>query len=132
MFEYIEKLRQKPARTKKQIAFLSALFVAGLIFVVWLSVIYPDFKQGQQKEDAVAKLEPSPLSTFGETISTGLSAIGEQFGKLKESVTTMIASPALYNAASTTPSDTPITTPIFIEATSTLENPNDQIPISNE
>ena len=119
MFEFIEKLRQKPDRTKKQIAFLSALFLAGLIFVVWLSVIYPDFKRGQQKEDAVSKLEPSPLSTFGETISTGISAMGDQFSKLKESISSITNNSAYYSTTTDSTAGVSTTTTNYIEATST-------------
>ncbi len=119
MFSFIEKLRQKPDRTKKQIAFLTALFLAGLIFVVWLSVILPDFQRGQKREEAVSKLEPSPIEAFGETIGAGFSSIGEQFGKLKESVTTMVTSSAVYNSASSTSTTTNSSVPFFVEATST-------------
>ena len=86
MFDFIEKLRQKPDRTKKQIAFLVSLLLAGIIFVIWLSVIYPDFSQTQAKETAVSKQEPSPLSNFSDTFSSGISAIGDQFNKIKESL----------------------------------------------
>ena len=41
MFPLIEKLRQKPSRTKKQIAFVVSFLLAGVIFVIWLSIIYP-------------------------------------------------------------------------------------------
>ena len=49
MFDLIEKLRQKPNRTKKLIAFLGALLFVGIIFVIWLSVILPDFEHSQTK-----------------------------------------------------------------------------------
>lgn len=102
MFELIERLRRKPDRTKKQVAFLAALFVAGVIFVIWLSVIYPDFRKRQKNIDRVANLEPSPLGTLGETFRTGFSAIGEQFTSLKESVSSITSSPAYYSTTSTT------------------------------
>jgi len=100
MFDFIEKLRQKPDRTKKQIAFLVSLLLAGIIFVIWLSVIYPDFKQKQAKESAISKLEPSPLSNFTDTFSSGISAIGEQFNKIKESISSL-ATTTYYSASST-------------------------------
>ena len=84
MFDFIEKLRAKPDRTKKQIAFAVSLFLAGIIFVIWLSVIYPDFSQKQAKQTEVSKQEPSPISNFSDTFSSGISAIGEQFNKINE------------------------------------------------
>ncbi len=89
MFNLIEKLRQKPERVKKQIAFLGAFFIAGGIFVVWLSVIYPDFRKSQSQEAAVANLEPSPLSTFADSFFSGISSIREKFGEIKQSVSSL-------------------------------------------
>ena len=111
MFELIERLRRKPDRTKKQVAFLTAFFVAGVIFVIWLSVIYPDFRKRQKNIDRVANLEPSPLGTLGETFRTGFSAIGEQFTSLKESVSSLTTSPVYYSTTSTT------TTEVFVSTT---------------
>ena len=86
MFELIEKLRAKPDRTKKQIAFCISLLLAGIIFVIWLTIIYPDFRGKQTKEKTVSSSEPSPFSNFADTFSSGISAIGEQFNKIKESI----------------------------------------------
>ena len=104
MFEIIEKLRQKPDRTKKQIAFLVALLFAGIIFVIWLTVVYPSFKQDQKKVDAVSKLEPSPLKALGETFSTGASALGEEFGKLRETISSFTTSFTSSSSVSTSTS----------------------------
>lgn len=86
MFEYIEKLRQKPEKTKKQVAFLVALTFSGLIFVVWLSVIYPDWRESERKEAKVVKLEPSPMAGFMANLSAGIDGMKDQFSGLKESV----------------------------------------------
>ena len=100
MFELIEKLRQKSDRTKKQIAFLVALFFAGIIFVVWLSVVYPNFRQDQIVEQKVAKLEPSPIATFGETISSSFFGITEQFREMKSSISSFFGS-VTYQSSTT-------------------------------
>ena len=102
MFQLIEKLRHKPNSTKKQIAFLVALSFAGIIFIVWLSVVYPDFRQSQEAEQRVADLTPSPISGFMASITTGFSAIGEQIAKMKDTMTSFSIDPAYYSATSTT------------------------------
>jgi cytoskeletal protein RodZ len=102
MFELLEKLREKPDHKKKQIAFLLSLFIVGIIFVIWLSVIYPDFKNESLIDDKVSKLEPSPLGTFSETFKTGISAIGEQVTKLKESVSNIATDLASSSIATST------------------------------
>lgn len=101
MFELIEKLRRKPEYLKKQIAFLTALFIAGIIFTIWLSVIYPDFKKKQEKLNYVSNLEPSPLGTLSETFRNGFSAIGEQFTSLKESVSSITTTKPVYYSTTT-------------------------------
>ena len=106
MFEIIEKLRQKSPRVKKQIAFLTSFSLAGIIFVIWLSVIFPDFRQTQANEQKVSNLEPSPISTFGQTFGAGISAIKDQFGKLKNGISSFSTDPAYYSAST---SDTTMT-----------------------
>lgn len=100
MFGLIEKLRVKPDRAKKQIAFLIAFLFAGIIFVVWLSAIFPSWRQGQLKEAAASNLEPSPISTFIGTFSSGISAISAEFGQLKDSISSFSTAPAYYNSTS--------------------------------
>ncbi len=99
MFEFIEKLRQKSDRTKRQIAFVIALSFSGVIFIVWISVIYPDFMRGQAEAERAVSSEPSPLSTFSGTISVGFSAIGEQIGKAKESIFSITKNISDYSAS---------------------------------
>ena len=101
MFELLEKIRQKPERTKKQIAFLTSFFVAGLIFVVWLSVIYPNWLSTKTKEEKVVVTEPSPISTLGNMFSTTFSAIDEQFANIKQAVSSFTTEPAYYSATGT-------------------------------
>ena len=86
MFNFLEKLRAKPDRVKKQIAFLTAFFMVGVIFVVWLSVIYPNFRRAQDQEARVSSMEPSPLSTFTDSFVSGVSGIKEKIDEVKESV----------------------------------------------
>lgn len=102
MFEFLEKLRQKPDGAKKQIAFLFSFFLVGIIFVVWLSIIYPDFRQDAEIEKTVPKLEPSPLETFKNTFKTGTSAIGEQISKLKGTITEITTDLATSTVATST------------------------------
>ena len=98
MFELIEKLRQKPDSAKKKIAFFVALLTSGIIFVVWLSVIYPNWKLGQSQKEKVANLEPSPVSSLSSTISSGFSAIKDQFSQVKNVISSFSSSPAHYNS----------------------------------
>ena len=92
MFNYIEKLRQKPDNVKKHIAFFVAFSFVGIIFVVWLSTIYPGFQQEKQINDRVASSGgPSPVSTFVSILSQSVSTMSEQFSKIKETSTSILS-----------------------------------------
>ncbi len=123
MFELIEKLRQKPEKTKKQIAFLGAFFVSSLIFVVWLTVLFPDFRRNQKKESVVTKNEPSPFDTLGEIIGTGVSAIGGQASEVRNTVSSVATGIMATGQA---------TTSEVITTEGEEQKVNDQIPMSND
>ncbi len=101
MFDYLEKLRKKPERVKKQIAFLISFAIVGVIFVVWLTVIYPDFRQNEEASAVLASTTPSPISAFSDTFSSGISAISEEFSRIKESISSFSSGSVYYNATST-------------------------------
>ena len=101
MFDFLEKLRAKPDKVKKQISFFLALTFAGIIFAIWLSVIYPDFRLQQSHEQKVANLEPSPLSAFSETVSASLAAVLGQFSKIKSIISSFSTSSVYYSATTT-------------------------------
>ena len=106
MFELIEKLRQKPDRTKKQIASVISLLLSGIIFVVWLSVIYPNFKQNQKQEIKARENSEGPLSGISQTVSGGVGSIRNQFSKMKEMISSFSTAPAYFISTSTKSSAT--------------------------
>ena len=106
MFETIEKLRDKPESTKKKIAFLISLIVVLIIFVIWLSVIYPDFKKSKLRDESISKIEPSPVSAFTDSLSSGLSSISEQFNKIKEVMSSFSTSAEYYTSTTTSDNNT--------------------------
>ena len=100
MFDYLEKLRAKPDKVKSRIAFLSAFCFAGVIFVFWIGVIYPDWKGNQDKQNNVSKLEPSPIGAFGNTIFANFSVIGEKLKEIKSTITAFSSIPEYYTSTS--------------------------------
>lgn len=121
MFNLLEKLRKKSEGAKKRVAFIGALTLSGLVFVVWLSVIYPDFRRSQSKEAEVAKLQPGPLSSFTDTFSSGIRSIGDKFSEIKTAVSSMTSNATYYNATTTNYiiTDEGVVTPIHRESVST-------------
>lgn len=101
MFQTIEKLRAKPDGSKKKIAFLLAFLFSGIIFVVWLTIIYPDFKNKNQKEAQIVNAGPSPISAFSDTLSSAFSSMGEQISNIKGAVSKLTNQEMYYSATST-------------------------------
>ncbi len=89
MFDFIERLRQKPESSKKKIAFLTSFALVGLIFAVWLSVIYPDFRFREKQKQTAAAVETSPTSSFFENIKEGFSGIKSQIKNIKDSISSV-------------------------------------------
>ena len=117
MFDLIEKLRQKPENVKKRIAFLGAFFFSGVIFVIWLTIVLPNFTREQSNIEKISKSEPSPIGTFTETFKTGMSAIVEEVSKFRVAVQSM-ATTTYYVASSSRESG--------VGSTTEKRNPNDQ------
>lgn len=84
MFELIEKIRNKPEKTKNRIAFLSSLLFVGVIFVIWLTVLFPDFLGQNAKAEKITSSEPSAFSALFSTISQGFSDMGKNISQIKE------------------------------------------------
>ncbi len=100
MFNFLDKIRKKPARVKKQIAFFTAFSFAGIIFVVWLSVIYPDFVDTQEKQSKISSIQANPTDNFTSFFSQGMTGIKDQYQKLKEAMTAFSSGPTYYSASS--------------------------------
>ena len=99
MFKYLEKLREKSESQKKRTAFLFSFLFVGIIFVVWLTAVFPTVLQQKSIDDRVASSGPSPLSTFESVLSQSTSAIGDQVAKLK-SIGSVFSGPTDYYTVS--------------------------------
>ena len=119
MYKYIEKLRQKSDTAKKRFAFLVSFLFVGIIFVVWLSVIYPGFREQKNINDKISANESSPLSTFKDIFSQGSSEIGNQFSKIKNVGSVFSNDPEYINQTSTTSTSTTTSTTTKVSATTT-------------
>lgn len=84
MFDYLEKLRQKPEKTRKRISLLFSLLFVSIIFLIWVTAIYPSFREEKKINDKIANIEVSPFSTFGNLFSESVSSISDQVQKIKE------------------------------------------------
>jgi len=107
MFNFLENIISKPLEVKKRIAFLTAFAFAGFIFVIWLSVVYPDFKNDESAKTANDTKAESPIDTFSGALSEGFYSISSEFSKVKEIVGTIV--PPAGVVSTTTASTTPNT-----------------------
>ena len=99
MFQFLEKLRSKSLVVRQRVAFFTALFVAGLIFIVWASVLYPSLNEDSAVQARVAA-SVSPTSIFSSSFSQGFTAMRTQFGQLKTMMSSLTSTSAYYNATS--------------------------------
>lgn len=99
MFNYIEKLRQKSEKEKKRVALLYAFLFAGVIFVIWLSVVYPDFRK--EKTVGVEIEERSgPTGAIKENIISGFNNIKGEFFNMKEVIYNLSREEVYYSSTS--------------------------------
>lgn len=106
MFEYIEKLRNRPEKSKKRIAFLGAFSVTAVIIAVWATTLYPDFIDSENRQEAAASKGPSPVGSFLQSFSDGFGAIGEQFANIKNAMSSFSNNAVHYSATTTEASTT--------------------------
>ena len=82
MFELLDKIRQKPYKTKRNISFLFALLFSAIIFSIWLLSVYPDYKTFTGKNDYDLKSN-TPISSFDSIFSSGFSSVVDQFSNIR-------------------------------------------------
>jgi len=116
MFEFIENLRQKPNSTKKKIAFLTSFSVSAIIFVVWISVIYPDMKNENRVISTTSS--STPIETFTGFMSDGFSQMKEKLSEVANVFSSLSSTTSMYYATSTTQE----TTSARVESTTTEPN----------
>jgi hypothetical protein len=77
MLNTIEKLREKPEAHRRRIAFVVSASIAGIIFVVWLSVVGVRFNS---QENIISEKEgPSLVAGVKEGFSEVFESGREQF-----------------------------------------------------
>lgn len=104
MFKYLDYLRKKPDIYKKTFAIMVSFFVVGVMFVVWLSVIYPDIKNIGQKKAKIKENNPTAISAFMANVFEGFGSIQESFGELTGSMDDInnLLETTYYNSSTTT------------------------------
>ncbi len=110
MFDLIENLRQKPDRVKKKIAFSISFSFCLVVFVVWLTVIYPDFKDKQKRKSASSISSSTPVDTLASVFTSSFSKINNQVKQAKQTIQEALSSSTpFYYQATGTVSDTDFT-----------------------
>ncbi len=111
MFRLIEKLRQKPDRVKKMIALGTAFVFSSSIFIVWLTVIYPDFRNSKEQVAAVSEISETPVNNITSALADGLLEISKSFGEIKEMIGSLSSTSTAYYVGTSTSSISSSSTP---------------------
>lgn len=85
MWDFLDRLREKPESVRFQIAIVTAALITGVIVLIWFSSFSLQFGLADEEK---TQEEPSPLegvtSGFREAIHTGFSGFGAFFDELKQ------------------------------------------------
>lgn len=91
--DFIERLRQKPARTRKTIAFATSAVVTLMIFGVWASVLHFGINSKPSNVTAAAgtatngsNTDVNPFSAFWSVLSTGWNGLSNNINQIKTGV----------------------------------------------
>ncbi len=106
MFDFLDKVRAMPTRTRRRIAGVCSIIVTVVIFVVWLG--FGPLGPGRENDLLVQEATPSPLSAVSETFSSlwkkmvgQVSEIGEQFDDLESQLVELASTTVASSSPST-------------------------------
>jgi predicted PurR-regulated permease PerM len=91
VFQLIEKLRQKPDGAKKRIAFLVSFSFSVCIFVIWLTVVFPDFNFIEKQKQKAKVPETGAISIFIQNIKQSFGSIKEEAGMIKNLINNTVS-----------------------------------------
>ena len=101
MESYLDRLRNRPDHHKERIAFGLATFFTALVFVVWLSVLFPNgsndivakekpVEKGETPftalKNGVAQVYEASKDLFGTSSGGKTQSLEEQYNKIKGQV----------------------------------------------
>lgn len=98
MFEYIERLRRKSDKEKRRIAFFTATLFSLVIFIVWMTVVLPNFKKSNNKIDNVASVSASPTEGFMDAVSNFIGQVKNGIEGLNFEIKSVSTSTQYYKA----------------------------------
>ncbi|HEY4502612.1 MAG TPA: hypothetical protein VJH21_02150 [Candidatus Paceibacterota bacterium] len=69
MLEFLDRLREKPESVRFKIVLITAAFITGIIFIVWLSVVSLRFSDNNNVGNGnIGAHEKGLFSSFGTSI----------------------------------------------------------------
>lgn len=102
MWQTIDSLRRQQNSVKQSVAFFTALSITGFIVVSWF-VFYNPGVDPEMKKDANDLI--SPIAALKQSVSAGVSELGDNFIEAKK-ITETIAAMSLATTSTSTPTST--------------------------
>lgn len=102
MFELLEKLHKKPEGKRRIYATSISLGITLVIFIVWLSVIFPGSVKEEVSDNRDNRWKESiatPFEAFKKNTSQATAALKDQLNIIKEAIK---IGPEVYNAETAT------------------------------
>ena len=104
MFNWLDNMRQKSLSTQRLWAFGISLFIVGVIFVIWLSVIFPNFLHTQDIAAKNTQVEKyvTPSQNIWSTIGSVWSGVTSQYQSLQQQMKNINLNNTVQYQATTT------------------------------
>lgn len=88
MWNFLEKIRQKPEPQKKLIALISAFVITVIIILIWLPTVFSEKKIETVKQEVVKERDPisevTPIANLGSQLAEIKSMWGEVTSQFKK------------------------------------------------
>lgn len=84
MWNFIQKLREKPEHTRRQIGFLTSVVLTAIIFLVWLSINISSPSNEYSLGEGEVKV--SPFASVKDAFSITSASIKESLSEAKASI----------------------------------------------
>lgn len=78
---FLQSLRARPEDERVLFAFVGALVVAGIIFLVWVSIFFYTMRHGSRAAQPVQEITPE-VNTLSETVNAVLNDDSENYDPL--------------------------------------------------
>ena len=84
MYDYIEKLKNRPESHRRRVAFGVSGTITAIVFIIWASVIFPQTNRAiiakSNPQSEASQKEETPIKTLSSGVAQVYNAMKASFG----------------------------------------------------